>query len=528
MPFEPGQTVGDYEILSVLGKGGMGRVYRVRNMISNRMEAMKALLASDAEADLTGRFLSEIRILARLDHPNIAKFYTAFRHEDELLLFMEYVEGITLSERVKQGPAPLPEAVSYIRQALSALSYAHANSIIHRDIKPGNLMVTPQGVVKLMDFGIAKCESDPVLTRPGTTVGSLLYMSPEQIRGEGVDARSDLYSLGIVLYELTAGARPFEADSTFGILNAHLNTPPRPAIEANPGIPAAVNDLIMTALAKDPAQRFQSAEAFRKALDSIGPAGAQPTVTAPAAPAAAAKPGAGSTGKPQSRRALWVAAGAVACLCVLAAAAILIPRHESALAGGHSEQSQHVQQSQAAPAAPAAAPAPSAAKAPSAAQISPAAKMAPAVAPVPAPVPEAAQASPHPKPRAIQASRAVSSDMATQAQPSSAARPAPAPAPSAAAAKPGPKPEEIAAVRDDLVQLHARADAVNASLNRLSAEQASSGLGLRQDIAASASRMASYVQAADEAAGSNDIEAARRNIGRAQEELEKLETFLGR
>src|SRR5579863_2837172 len=206
MAFEVGQIVSDYEILDVLGKGGMGRVYRVRNVISNRIEAMKVLLADlAAEAELGDRFGSEIRTLARLDHPNIAKLHTAFKHDNQLVMVMEFVEGLTLSERGRQGPIPLDETISYIGQTLSALGYAHENGVIHRDIKPSNIMVTAHGVVKLMDFGIAKSNTDTMHTRAGTTMGSMQYMSPEQVRGTAVDARSDLYSMGVVLYELTAG-----------------------------------------------------------------------------------------------------------------------------------------------------------------------------------------------------------------------------------------------------------------------------------------------------------------------------------
>src|SRR5947209_8631875 len=173
MPFEVGQIASDYEILGLLGKGGMGRVYRVRNVISNRVEAMKVLLADvAAEGQLGDRFIGEIRTLARLDHPNIAKFHTAFKYENQLVMVMEFVEGFTLSDRAKDGPIPLDEVLSYVTQTLAALSYAHQSGVIHRDIKPSNIMVTPHGVVKLMDFGIAKSTVDASLTRPGTTMGS--------------------------------------------------------------------------------------------------------------------------------------------------------------------------------------------------------------------------------------------------------------------------------------------------------------------------------------------------------------------
>jgi serine/threonine-protein kinase len=540
MGFEVGQIAGDYEILDVLGKGGMGRVYRVRNVISNRVEAMKALLAdADAEGGMGDRFLAEIRILARLDHPNIAKFYSAFRHENQLLLLMEYVEGFTVAERLKQGPVPLAEAAGYIRQALSALSYAHANGVIHRDIKPANLMVTPQGIVKLMDFGIAKCETDPVLTRPGTTVGSLLYMSPEQVKGEAADGRSDLYSLGIVLYELTSGGRPFDADSTYGILNAHLNLAPRPVIEANPGVPAPVNDLIMTALAKDPAQRFQSADAFRKALDSIvPPTGAAQTQTIPAKP----QPVPASAGKRRGHRGLWMAAGAVACVCVLAAAAVIVPKLQSSSAATVPAVKQQPASSVATPAVSEPAQPASAIATPAVSQpVNPpimqkktASPQVPAN-PISSPVVSSLPARSHvPHRTRMAAAKPVSHPATASAKTIAPVTPTQTAAPAAVAQKlvpqapAGPSQEQIDAVRNGLIQLHARADAVFGSLNRLSAQEAAGGLGLRHDMAASASRLTAYLQAADRSADNNDLTGARKEMARAEQELTKLENFLGR
>ena len=270
MAFEVGQRVSDYEILGVLGAGGMGRVYRVRNVISDRVEAMKVLLPDlAAEPELANRFIGEIRTLASFDHPNIAQLHTAFQVDNQLVMIMEFVEGFTIDQRVKQGPVSLDEILGYATQVLAALSYAHSRGVVHRDIKPSNMMVTPHGVVKLMDFGIAKSIAEPHLTRPGTTMGSLYYMSPEQVRGGTVDARSDLYSVGISLYELTAGRRPFQADTTYDILNQQLNSAPQPPIELNANLPPALNEIILTSLAKEPMHRFQSADAFRNALQSV-------------------------------------------------------------------------------------------------------------------------------------------------------------------------------------------------------------------------------------------------------------------
>jgi serine/threonine-protein kinase len=265
------QWIGDYEILGVLGAGGMGKVYKVRNVLTDRIEAMKILLPDLAgQKELADRFLREIKLLAGLSHPNIASLRTALTVGNQLVMIMELVEGVTLAARLEQGALPPPEAVNYINQVLGALSYAHREHIIHRDIKPANMMLTPQGVVKLMDFGIARAAEDRSLTMTGTTLGSLYYMSPEQIRGETVDTRSDLYSVGVSLYELVTGRRPFQASANYSIMAAHLQQAPPPPAELQTGLPTALNELILMALAKDPGQRFQSAEAFSNALKSIG------------------------------------------------------------------------------------------------------------------------------------------------------------------------------------------------------------------------------------------------------------------
>ena len=212
MNLEIGTTVGDYQVVGILGAGGMGQVYKVRNVISDRVEAMKVLLPDLAnQPDLADRFLREIKVQASLVHPNIAGLHTAVRVDNQLLMLMEFVEGVTLDQKLKDGPLPAAEAVNYVMQVLAALDYAHARGVVHRDIKPGNMMLTPGGVVKLMDFGIARSATVHKLTQTGTTVGSLYYMSPEQIQGIAApDARSDLYSVGVSLYELVTGKKPFD------------------------------------------------------------------------------------------------------------------------------------------------------------------------------------------------------------------------------------------------------------------------------------------------------------------------------
>ncbi|HZR29030.1 MAG TPA: protein kinase, partial [Terriglobales bacterium] len=262
------KRLGDYEILNVLGSGGMGRVYKVRNVITDRVEAMKVLLPDlQGHEEVATRFLREIKVLAALKHPNIAALLTALTIENQLVMVMEYVEGQSLSSRLNQGPIPVGEALKYIDQVLDALSYAHQQHVIHRDIKPANIMLTPDGAVKLMDFGIARSGAEPrKLTATGSTLGSLSYMSPEQVKGEATDERSDLYSLGISLYEMVTGEKPFHGDSDFSIMAAQINEPPKPPMNLQPGLPKLVNDIILKSIAKAPEQRFQSADAFRQAV----------------------------------------------------------------------------------------------------------------------------------------------------------------------------------------------------------------------------------------------------------------------
>lgn len=368
--------IGDYEILGILGSGGMGKVFKVRNVISDRIEAMKILLPDLAgRQDLADRFLREIKLLAGLNHPNIAALRTALTLNNQLVMVMEYVEGTTLATRLEQGPIPVGDAVSYIDQVLGALSYAHSRKVIHRDIKPANMMLTPEAVVKLMDFGIARSGTDRGLTMTGTTMGSLYYMSPEQVKGQATDARSDLYSVGVSLYEMVTGERPFRADSDYSLMAAHVQQLPKPPIELQSHLPAALNEIILTSIAKDPAQRFQSADAFRNALTSvrgvmptartanqaaaaawITPSSATALLQTPAASAASiheARTIAPEAPLPQpqpipsvlelspqhkSHRGLYMSLGALIVLAVLVVAGIYVPRRAKTSAKEPNEQ----------------------------------------------------------------------------------------------------------------------------------------------------------------------------------------------
>jgi serine/threonine protein kinase len=267
MSEQPTVRVGEYEIVSVLDHGGMASVFKVRHLISDRIEAMKVLLPDLAgRQELAERFRREIKILASLDHPSIAALRTALSWENRLVMIMEYVEGITLEARIARGALPVHEAVTYTRQVLFALTYAHGRHIIHRDIKPSNIMLTQSGSIKLMDFGIARCGGDRTLTSTGTTLGSLYYMSPEQVKGEPADERSDLYSLGVTLYEMVTARKPFEAENNYSIMAAHVREQPKPPTTVRLDLPSGLNDIILRALAKHPSERFQSAYEFSEAL----------------------------------------------------------------------------------------------------------------------------------------------------------------------------------------------------------------------------------------------------------------------
>src|SRR5260370_26637490 len=221
MNFSIGDTVGAYRILEELGHGGMGRVFKVEHTITRRLEGMKGLEGgrSDAPAQ-AARSLREIRLQASLGPANIAAVHNAFWEGENLVLVMELIDGHSLRSVLETQRLPLVTALNYACQALSALSYAHAHGVIHRDISPANMMISPSGVLKVTDFGLAKGPADVGVSRNGAPLGSLYYMPPEQVRGAEADARSDIYSLGALLYELTTGKRPFDGDKAFSIISS--------------------------------------------------------------------------------------------------------------------------------------------------------------------------------------------------------------------------------------------------------------------------------------------------------------------
>jgi serine/threonine protein kinase len=274
---EPGTILGECRVERLLGCGGMGEVYLAEQQVLGRKVAVKLLPARLAgDSDATQRFHKSVQILARLNpHPHIAAALHASTHEGRLYLVMEYVPGVDLKTQVRQsGPLPVEQACSLIRQVAAGLAYAHQQGIVHRDVKPANLMLTADGTVKILDLGLARVTTPEVLdpqaahTHAGTTLGTLDYMAPEQARdARRADARSDLYSLGCTFYYLLTGRPPFEGGSQLDKAMAHALEAPPAVQQVRPDVPQAVADIVHKLLAKQPEDRYASARALVEALD---------------------------------------------------------------------------------------------------------------------------------------------------------------------------------------------------------------------------------------------------------------------
>ncbi|HMD40910.1 MAG TPA: protein kinase [Candidatus Acidoferrum sp.] len=581
-----GQHLGDYEILGVLGAGGMGKVYKVRNTISDRVEAMKILLPDLlGQKDLADRFLREIKVLASLSHPNIAGLRTALTMDNQLVMIMEFVDGITISSRLRDGAIPPALAIKYIDQILDALSYAHKQNIIHRDIKPANMMLTPDGTVKLMDFGIARSASDRSLTMTGTTLGSLNYMPPEQVKGDPADNRSDLYSLGVSLYEMVTGQLPFQADSNYAMMAAHLQEAPKPPIVLSPGIPQPLNQIILMALAKDPGQRFQSADAFRGALKSVTGAGegSAETFVDPRSyvPSASATPGAATSlfqqtpsPAPSTRmadqpayqqtqpipagaasvvpapppaarsgnRGLYIALGAFIVVAVLFAAGLYLPSRIKTLAGAGKLDTAKQPSQPAATMSASTLPPTTSGPAPS---LGDAAKV-PDIATAstdPSAGAQAPQSGQNP-PDSSASNSAASPDAnasGSNGSNSGGGTPQPAKKPSSKSKKSDSqqasssdtvpaevdeslKPEEIERRYDEV---DGRAAAVSQSLDNIKRAQAASGYGLRGDIVAAEQHMKTDFSKAQMYMQKQDMKNAKKYLDMGEAELQTIEKFLG-
>jgi serine/threonine protein kinase len=263
------RRIGQFEVQELLGEGGIGQVYAARDTVLDRMVAIKSLRAELLnDKSFVARFRGEAKNLALLSHPNITTLYTLLEEGGSLYMVMEMVRGQTLEAILEQRGAPFTtqEALAIVAQAADGLSYAHEMGIVHRDIKPANLILTSSGLLKIMDFGIARAQGTQRMTRDGSIVGTLAYMSPEQCRGQEVDGRTDQYSLGIVLYEMLTGKVPFEATTDYELMQAHINSPPEWPSRRVPGIAPHAEKALMKALSKKAPDRFPTLTAFKEAL----------------------------------------------------------------------------------------------------------------------------------------------------------------------------------------------------------------------------------------------------------------------
>ncbi|MDB5872401.1 MAG: protein kinase (serine/threonine-protein kinase)-like protein [Ramlibacter sp.] len=284
------KKLGRYDLVRVLGKGAMGIVYEGRDPNLDRRVAIKTVkvenLSEEAAAEYEHRFRTEARSAARLQHPNIVSVYDSDRDGDIAFLVMEYIQGDDLKHHLDKGVRySLEQSLKMIRDLLSALDYAHKQSIVHRDVKPANLLIEPGGRVKLTDFGVARIQDSGEATRTqGSMVGTLKYMSPEQVQGQKIDSRADLFSVGVVLYQLLTDKRPFDGDNDFSIIHQIIGHTPPPPSSFNSRLPSAIDAVVARALAKDREQRFATARDFATALQSAIRRAEDATVVPPANP----------------------------------------------------------------------------------------------------------------------------------------------------------------------------------------------------------------------------------------------------
>jgi eukaryotic-like serine/threonine-protein kinase len=308
MPLTAGSRLGPYEVDGPLGAGGMGEVYRARDTRLDRTVALKVLpshLSSDPT--LRQRFEREARAISQLSHPHICVLHDIGREQGVDYIVMEHLEGETLAARLQRGALPLREALAVATQIADALDRAHRQGVVHRDLKPGNIMLTRSGA-KLLDFGLARtlthdatsAASPPAtamptvqpatpLTAAGAVVGTFQYMAPEQLEGRDADARSDIFSFGLLVYEMVSGLRAFPGKTQAGLVAAILRDEPRPLTEAAPSAPAGLERIVRACLAKDPAERWQTMHDVLLQLQWLGEGSSLSNPAATALPAPPAR-----------------------------------------------------------------------------------------------------------------------------------------------------------------------------------------------------------------------------------------------
>ncbi|MGH8830879.1 MAG: serine/threonine-protein kinase [Polaromonas sp.] len=289
------KKLGRYDLIRVLGKGAMGQVYEGRDPNLDRRVAIKTIkvenLSEDAAAEYEVRFRTEARSAARLQHPNIVSVYDSGRDGDIAFLVMEFIQGDDLKHLLDKGECyTLAQTLGIMGDLLSALDYAHRQNLVHRDIKPANLLIETSGRVKLTDFGVARIQDSGEATwTRDAMVGTLKYMSPEQVQGRPIDARADLFAAGIVLYQLLTGKRPFDGDNDFAIIQQIVGHTPAAPTSCNPKLPPAIDAVVARALGKSRDQRFATAQEFAAMLQAASREASDPTIVPPASP-----PGPGS------------------------------------------------------------------------------------------------------------------------------------------------------------------------------------------------------------------------------------------
>ncbi|MBF0466873.1 MAG: serine/threonine protein kinase, partial [Nitrospirae bacterium] len=261
--------VGQYRVIDKIGEGGAGIVYKAEHTLTKQTVAIKELSREfSISEDMKERFIREARIQAKLNHKNIVRLYNFIEQDGLFYLIMEYMEGKRLDHIIKeQTPMEYGKCLQYFKQILDGVGFAHSQGIIHRDIKPANVIVDNDGTIKIMDFGIAKGQDDAHLTKTGTSMGTLRYMAPEQVRGEKVGVHSDVYSLGMTLYEMVTGSTPFKSDSAYHLMKEIVDEAISSPAKFRNDIPETIENAIMKACAKNPSDRFVSTSGFSKALD---------------------------------------------------------------------------------------------------------------------------------------------------------------------------------------------------------------------------------------------------------------------
>ena len=332
MALTPGTKLGPYEILSPLGAGGMGEVYKARDTRLERTVAIKVLPAHLSEnAEMRQRFEREARTVSSMNHPHICTLYDIGREGNIDFLVMEYIEGETLAERLKRGPLTPEEVLRYAAELADALDKAHRQGVVHRDLKPGNIMLTKTGA-KLLDFGLAKpglnsgrhdlsaLSSLPTeqrsLTEKGVVLGTFQYMAPEQLEGKDVDTRTDIFALGAVIYEMVTGTKAFDGTSRASLISAIMSSNPPPMSAVAPLSPAGLDRAVRICLAKDPDKRWQSAADVARALEWVADSGASDAATT------------GSSTRGRREHLAWSAAGLATLAAILFAVLWLPKRRE--------------------------------------------------------------------------------------------------------------------------------------------------------------------------------------------------------